>query len=119
MDWLWRDLCASGQIGGSDAAASLCLHEWCEALLNGCQECLSNWIHQWRGICESTPRFQDHKYPKLVYKLKKAFYGLKQTPQKSYEWLSNFLLSQSYERGKRDKTLFIKKTCNDIILVQV
>jgi len=33
--------------------------------------------------------------------------------------LSNFLLSHAYERGKTDKTLFIKKTFNDIILVQV
>jgi len=29
------------------------------------------------------------------------------------------LLSHSYERGKTDKTLFIKKACSDIILVQV
>jgi len=33
--------------------------------------------------------------------------------------LSNFFLSQGYERGKTDKTLFIKKACKDIILVQV
>ena len=33
--------------------------------------------------------------------------------------MSNFLLSQGYERGKIDKTLFIKKACNKIILVQV
>ena len=29
------------------------------------------------------------------------------------------MLSQGYERGKTDKTLFIKKACNDIILVKV
>jgi len=44
---------------------------------------------------------------------------LKQTPRQWYERLSNFLLSQGYERGKTDKTLFIKKVWNDIILVQV
>ena len=33
--------------------------------------------------------------------------------------MSNFLLSQGYERGKIDKTLFIKKAYNEIILVQV
>ena len=32
--------------------------------------------------------------------------------------MSNFLLSQGYERGKTDKILFIKKACNDIIPVQ-
>ena len=63
--------------------------------------------------------FEDHKYPDHVFKLKKALYGLKQAPRQWYERLSNFLLSQGYERGKTDKTLFIKKACNDIILVQV
>jgi len=33
--------------------------------------------------------------------------------------LSNFLTSQGYERGKVDKTLFIRKLNTDIILVQV
>ena len=63
--------------------------------------------------------FEDHKYPEQVYKLKKTLYGLKQAPRQWFERLSNFLLSQSYEIGKTDTTLFIKKSCNDIILVQV
>ena len=46
-------------------------------------------------------------------------YRLKQAPHQWYERLSNFLLSQSYERGKIDKTFFIKKACNNIILVKV
>jgi len=64
-------------------------------------------------------RFEDHKYPDHVFKLNKALYGLKQAPRQWYERLSNFLLSQGYERGKTYKTLFIKKTCNEIILVKV
>jgi len=63
--------------------------------------------------------FEDHKHPNHVFKLKKALYGLKQAPRQWYERLSSFLLSHSYERGKTDKTLFIKKACSDIILVQV
>jgi len=51
--------------------------------------------------------------------LKKALYGLKQAPRQWYERLNNFLLSHAYERGKTDKTLFIKKVFNDTILVQV
>jgi len=54
-----------------------------------------------------------------VFEFKKALYGLKQSPRQWYERLSNFLLCRGYERGKTDKTLFIKKVCNDIILVQV
>jgi len=65
------------------------------------------------------PGFEDHKYPYHVFKLKKKLYGLKQTPRQWYERLSNFLLSQGYEKGKTNKTLFIKKAYNEIILVQV
>ena len=36
-----------------------------------------------------------------------------------YERLSNFLLSNGYERGMIDKTLFIKKSNFEIILVQI
>ena len=63
--------------------------------------------------------FVDHKYPDHVFKLEKALYGLKQVPRQWYERLSSFLLSQGYERGKTDKTLFIKKAHNQIILVQI
>jgi len=62
--------------------------------------------------------FEDHKYPEYVYNLKKALYGLKQAPRQWYERLSLFLLSHEYERGKVDKTLFIKKAGTNIILVQ-
>jgi len=72
-----------------------------------------------RCMLVKPPRFEDFKHPDHVFKLKKALYGLKQASRQWYERLSNFLLSQGYERGKTDKTLFIKKACNDIILVQV
>ena len=65
------------------------------------------------------PGFEDYKNPEHVYKLKKALYGLKQAPRQWYERLSEFLLSQGYDRGTSDKTLFIKKKREDIILVQV
>jgi len=53
--------------------------------------------------------FEDHKFPDHVYKLKKAVYGLKQAPRQCYGRLSNFLISQGYERSMTNKTLFIKK----------
>ncbi len=59
------------------------------------------------------PGFEDHKHPQPVYRLKKALYGLKQAPWQWYERLSHFLLSHKYERGKVDKTLFIKKVDYD------
>jgi len=63
--------------------------------------------------------FEDHQHPNHVYKLKKALYGLKQAPRQWYERLSNFLLFNGYERGMIDKTLSIKKSNSEIILVQI
>ena len=65
------------------------------------------------------PGFEDHKHPQHVYKPKKALYDLKQAPRQWHERLLHFLLSHKYERGKVDKTFFIKKVDYDIILVQI
>ena len=65
------------------------------------------------------PGFEDYQYPNHVFKLKKDLYGLKQAPRQWYERLKNFLLSHGYERGMIDKTLFIKKSNSEIILVQI
>ncbi|GKD23292.1 putative ribonuclease H-like domain-containing protein [Tanacetum coccineum] len=65
------------------------------------------------------PGFVDPKFPKKVYKVVKALYGLHQAPRAWYATLSTFLLKSGYRRGTIDKTLFIKKEKNDIMLVQV
>ncbi|GJT52872.1 putative ribonuclease H-like domain-containing protein [Tanacetum coccineum] len=65
------------------------------------------------------PGFIDPKYPKKVYKVVKALYGLHQAPRAWYATLSTFLLKNRYRRGTIDKTLFIKKNKHDIILVQI
>ncbi|GJR75131.1 putative ribonuclease H-like domain-containing protein [Tanacetum coccineum] len=62
--------------------------------------------------------FVDPKFPKKVYKVVKALYGLHQAPRAWYATLSTFLLKNGYRRGTIDKTLFIKKNKNDIMLVQ-
>ena len=58
--------------------------------------------------------FQNH-----VFKLSKALYGLKQALRAWYERLSNFLLEKGFSKGKVDTTLFIKKTKNDLLIVQI
>ncbi|GJT80517.1 putative ribonuclease H-like domain-containing protein, partial [Tanacetum coccineum] len=71
-------------------------------------------------VCVSQPPgFIDPKYPKKVYKVVKALYGLHQAPRAWDASLSTFLLKNGYRRGTIDKTLFIKKDKHDIILVQV
>ncbi|GJT10566.1 putative ribonuclease H-like domain-containing protein [Tanacetum coccineum] len=54
-----------------------------------------------------------------VYKAKKALYGLHQAPRAWYETMSTYLLENRFRRGIIDKTLFIKKSQGDILLVQV
>ncbi|GKF37782.1 putative ribonuclease H-like domain-containing protein, partial [Tanacetum coccineum] len=63
--------------------------------------------------------FIDPKCLKKVYKVVKALYGLHQVPRDWYATLSTFLLKSGYRRGTIDKTFFIKKDKNDIMLVQV
>nr|GEV45850.1 hypothetical protein [Tanacetum cinerariifolium] len=62
------------------------------------------------------PGFVDPKYPKKVYKVVKALYDLHQAPRAWYATLSTFLLKNRYRRRTINKTLFIKKDKNDIIL---
>nr|GEV93909.1 hypothetical protein [Tanacetum cinerariifolium] len=63
--------------------------------------------------------FKDLDYPDKVYKVVKALYGLHQAPRAWYETSANYLLENSFQRGKLDQTLFIKKQKGDILLVQV
>jgi hypothetical protein len=54
-----------------------------------------------------------------VYKLRKALYAPKQAPKAWYGRLRGFLFSKGFEIGKVDKTLFLLKQGDDIIIVQV
>nr|GEV11876.1 retrovirus-related Pol polyprotein from transposon TNT 1-94 [Tanacetum cinerariifolium] len=63
--------------------------------------------------------FEDSEFPDKVYKVEKALYGLHQAPRASYETLSTYLLDNIFHRGKIDKTLFIRRHEDDILLIQV
>ncbi|GJU29448.1 putative ribonuclease H-like domain-containing protein [Tanacetum coccineum] len=63
--------------------------------------------------------FVDPEFPKKVYKVDKALYGLHQAPKAWYETFSTYLLDNGFHRGQINKTLFIKRLKGDIILVQV
>ncbi|GJY64463.1 putative ribonuclease H-like domain-containing protein [Tanacetum coccineum] len=58
-------------------------------------------------------------YGKIEEKVEKALYGLHQAPRAWYETLSTYLLDNGFHRGQIDKTLFIKRHKDDILLVQV
>nr|GEV97401.1 putative ribonuclease H-like domain-containing protein [Tanacetum cinerariifolium] len=63
--------------------------------------------------------FEDPDSPEKVYKVEKALYGLHQALRACYETLSTYLSNNDYHRGKIDKTLFIRRQKDDILLVQV
>nr|GEV63275.1 hypothetical protein [Tanacetum cinerariifolium] len=69
-------------------------------------------------VCQP-PGFKDPDFPDKVYKVKKALYGLHQAPRAWYETLSTYLLDNGFQKGKIDKTLFIKRHKGNILLVQV
>ncbi|GJZ82373.1 putative ribonuclease H-like domain-containing protein [Tanacetum coccineum] len=69
-------------------------------------------------VCQP-PGFEDLEFPNRVYKVEKALYGLHQAPRAWYETLSTYMLNNKFQRGKIDKTLFIKRHKGDILLVQV
>ncbi|GJT05935.1 putative ribonuclease H-like domain-containing protein [Tanacetum coccineum] len=66
-------------------------------------------------VCQP-PRFEDPNFPDRVYKVEKALYRLHQAPRAWYETLSIYLSESGFQRGKIDKTLFIKRHKGDILL---
>nr|GEW81307.1 retrovirus-related Pol polyprotein from transposon TNT 1-94 [Tanacetum cinerariifolium] len=65
------------------------------------------------------PGFEDPDFSDMVYKVEKALYGLHQALRAWYETLSTYLLDNGFQRGKINKTLFIKRHKGDILLVYV
>ncbi|GKD22587.1 putative ribonuclease H-like domain-containing protein, partial [Tanacetum coccineum] len=63
--------------------------------------------------------FEDPDFPERVYKVEKALYGLHQASRAWYETLSTYLLDIGFQRGRLDKTLFIRREKGDTLLVQV
>jgi hypothetical protein len=63
------------------------------------------------------PGFESVEFPHKVYRLRKALYGLKQAPCAWYGRLRGFLFSKGFEMGKVDKTLFLLRQGNDILIV--
>ncbi|GJR22255.1 putative ribonuclease H-like domain-containing protein [Tanacetum coccineum] len=63
--------------------------------------------------------FEDPDHPNKVYKVVKALYGLHQAPRAWYDTLATYLLSNGFQRGQIDQTLFIKRHKGHILLVQI
>ncbi|KAJ9566827.1 hypothetical protein OSB04_002793 [Centaurea solstitialis] len=68
---------------------------------------------------EQPEGFVDPRFPDHVYALDKALYGLKQAPRAWYETLTIYLLEAGYKKGTIDPTLFLRKSGDDLIIVQI
>jgi hypothetical protein len=68
---------------------------------------------------EQPPGFEDSEYPNHVYKLSKAHYRLKQAPRAWYECQRDFLITNGFQVGKADPTLFTKTIANDLFVCQI
>jgi hypothetical protein len=65
------------------------------------------------------PGFQSAEFSHRVYRLRKALYGMKHAPHAWYGRLRGFLFCKGFEMGKVDKTLFLLRQGDDILIVQV
>ncbi|GJW11673.1 retrovirus-related pol polyprotein from transposon TNT 1-94 [Tanacetum coccineum] len=63
--------------------------------------------------------FESSEFPDYVCKVDKALYGIKQAPKAWYETLYTFLIQNKFTRGRIDNTLFIYKSKEDALLIQV
>ena len=51
--------------------------------------------------------------------MKKALYGLKQAPRAWYEKLTTYLLEKKFERRGVDRTLFINRPNDELLVAQI
>ena len=65
---------------------------------------------------EQPKGFEDPNFPNHVYRLKKALYGLKKAPRVWYERLTTYLLEKKFEREGVDKTLFINRFKDELLV---
>jgi hypothetical protein len=63
--------------------------------------------------------FESVEFPHKVYRLRKVLYRLKQAPRAWYGRLRGFLFNKGFDMGKVDKTLFLLRQGDDILIVQV
>ncbi|GJT71931.1 putative ribonuclease H-like domain-containing protein [Tanacetum coccineum] len=71
-------------------------------------------------VCQP-PGFEDPNFPDQYYyqNRKGTLMIASRLPRAWYETLSTYLLDNGFQRGKTDKTLFIRRDKGDILLVQV
>ena len=78
-----------------------------------------NGMFQEEVYVEQPKGFVDPHRPDDVYKLKRALYGLKQTPKAWYDRLTAYLIEHGFKKGFANTTLFIWKDKNYFVVAQI
>ena len=107
--------CSSCKVISYKIATCICMYYEFQTFSDGCKKRLP----EGEVYVDQSPCFLDYEHPNYVYKLKKALYGSKQAPRPWYGRLSSFLIEQSFTSSQVDKTLFIKKVKNYLLIVQI
>ena len=68
---------------------------------------------------DQPPCFEVSLESRMVYKLQKALYGMKQAPRAWYDTLAKYLLNNGFNKGEVDKTLFTLNHDGKLLLVQI
>ena len=68
---------------------------------------------------EQPKGFKNLKFPNHVYRLKKTLYGLKKARKSWYEKLTTYLLEKKFERGEVDRTLFINRSNDELLVAHI
>ncbi|KAJ0445113.1 putative RNA-directed DNA polymerase [Helianthus annuus] len=63
--------------------------------------------------------FEDKEHPSYVCKLRKAIYGLKQSPRAWFGKIGEFLLHNDFVMSKSDASLFVRETRNRVVVVLI
>nr|GEV85673.1 retrovirus-related Pol polyprotein from transposon TNT 1-94 [Tanacetum cinerariifolium] len=111
---------SSSQYNGSyQDIFGICCTQIIHCVSNGRENRILAWYAK-KDVYVCQPEgFIDVDHPSHVYKLKNALYGLKQAPRAWYDELSKFLLHNHFFKGTIDRTLFIRRFDDDILVVQV
>ena len=78
-----------------------------------------NGMLQEKVYVEQPKGFVEPHRPNDVYKLKRALYGLKQTPRAWYDRLTTYLTKHEFKKGSTNITLFIRKDNNYFVVAQI
>lgn len=92
------------------------VHKWPLNQLD-VKKCISTWVSKGNSIYGAASGFVNPSFPNHVCHLKRALYGLKQSPRAWFERFSLFLLQIGFSCSRADSSLYILHCAQGTILL--